>query len=87
MHDRCHETILCLDGNYLIHVAPATAEKVMPCDKIEVFLEPRGTLVNVKAGVWHQAGFPYRCDRVYIHSVLPERINQTDCDCLDLPPE
>ena len=87
VHDHCHETILCLDGDYLMHVAPATFEKVIPYDKIEVFLIPKGTLVNVKAGVWHQAGFPYQCDRVHILCVLPERAYQSDCTCLDIPGE
>lgn len=86
-HDACHETILCLDGDYLMHVAPATLDKEVPCDKIEVFLIPKGTLVNVKAGVWHQAGFPYRCDRVHILCVLPERTYQRDCYCFDIPRE
>ena len=87
VHDECHETILCLDGDYLMHVAPATFEKEIPYDKIEVFLIPKGTLVNVKAGVWHQAGFPYGCDRVHILCVLPERTYQKDCTCLDIPEE
>ncbi len=87
VHDGCHETILCLDGDYLMHVAPATFEKEIPCDKIEVFLIPKGTLVNVKAGVWHQAGFPYGCDRVHILCVLPERTYQTDCTFVELPGE
>ncbi|MCE5187895.1 MAG: ureidoglycolate lyase [Eubacteriales bacterium] len=85
VHDFCHETILCLDGDYLMHVAPATSEKQIPADRIEVFLIPKGTLVNVKAGVWHQAGFPYQCDRVHILCVLPERTYQRDCYCFDLP--
>jgi ureidoglycolate lyase len=84
VHDTCHETILCLDGDYLMHVAPATFEKEIPCDKIEVFYIPRGTLVNVKAGVWHQAGFPYGCDSVHILCVLPERTYQTDCFVAEL---
>jgi ureidoglycolate hydrolase len=87
VHDYCHETILCLDGDYLMHVAPATFEKKIPADQIEVFLIPKGTLVNVKAGVWHQAGFPYRCERVHILCVLPERTYQRDCYCFDLPEE
>ena len=85
VHDYCHETILCLDGDYLIHVAPATAQKQIPADRLEVFLVPKGTLVNVKAGVWHQAGFPYQCDRVHILCVLPERTYARDCYCFDLP--
>ena len=85
VHDGCHEAILCLDGDYLMHVAPATFEKEIPCDKIEVFLIPKGTLVNVKAGVWHQAGFPYGCDKVHILCVLPERTYQRDCFLAELP--
>jgi ureidoglycolate hydrolase len=87
VHDYCHETIICLDGDCLMHVAPATFEKEIPYDKIEVFLIPKGTLVNVKAGVWHQAGFPYQCDRVHILCVLPERTYQRDCYCFDIPKE
>lgn len=87
VHDYCHETIICLDGDYLMHVAPATSEKELPYDKVEVFLIPKGTLVNVKAGVWHQAGFPYQCDRVHILCVLPERTYQSDCFCFDIPQE
>lgn len=87
VHDYCHETILCLDGDYLMHVAPATFEKKIPAERIEVFLIPRGTLVNVKAGVWHQAGFPYDCERVHILCVLPERTYQQDCYCFDLADE
>ena len=83
-HDYCHETILCLDGDYLMHVAPATFEKTIPAEQIEVFLIPKGTLVNVKAGVWHQAGFPYDSDKVHILCVLPERTYARDCDCFDL---
>jgi len=87
VHDDCHEAILCLDGDYLMHVAPATFEKKIPSDQIEVFLIPKGTLVSVKAGVWHQVGFPYRCDKVHILCVLPERAYQRDCFCFDLPQE
>lgn len=87
VHDYCHETIICLDGDYLIHVAPATAEKGIPIDEIEVFLVPRGTVINVKCGVWHQAGFPYKCDVVHILCALPERTYQRDCLFIELPKE
>ncbi len=84
-HDTCHETIICLDGDYLMHVAPAVSEKKIPYDKIEVFLIPKGTVVNVKAGVWHQAGFPYGCDKVHILCALPERTYMTDCYYEEIP--
>ena len=85
MHNNCHETIICLDGDYLMHVAPATQTGVVPLDEIEVFLLPKGTVVNVKAGVWHQAGFPYQCDKVHILCALPERTYVTDCFVIDIP--
>jgi ureidoglycolate hydrolase len=86
-HDYCHETIICLDGDYLMHVAPACGKDEMPYDNIEVFLVPRGTVVNVRAGVWHAAGFPYKCDKVHIMCALPERTYATDCHVLSFPEE
>ncbi len=86
-HDSCHETILCLDGDYLMHVAPACPKDEVPYDRIEVFLLPKGTVVNVKAGVWHAAGFPYQCDKVHILCALPERTYAADCYVVNIPPE
>jgi ureidoglycolate lyase len=85
MHNYCHETIICLDGDYLMHVAPACQIGDVPYDEIEVFFLPKGTVVNVKAGVWHQAGFPYQCERVHILCALPERVYATDCHVVDIP--
>jgi ureidoglycolate lyase len=84
-HDYCHETIICLDGDYLMHVAPASQKGNVPFDDIEVFLIPKGTAVSVKAGVWHQAGFPYKCDVVHILCALPERTYAVDCDFVEIP--
>jgi ureidoglycolate lyase len=85
MHNNCHETIICLDGDYLIHVAPASASGEVPYDEIEVFLLPKGTIMNVKAGVWHQAGFPYGCGKVHILCALPERTYAKDCFVVNIP--
>ncbi len=87
MHNYCHETIICLDGDYLIHVAPASGSGEVPYDEIEVFFLPKGTAVNVKAGVWHKAGFPYRCSKVHIMCALPERAYATDCHVVEIPKE
>lgn len=86
-HDYCHETIICLDGDYLMHVAPATPKDKVVYDDIEVFLLPEGTVVNVKAGVWHYAGFPYNCDKVHIMCALPERTYEKDCCVVEIPKE
>ena len=68
-----------------MNVAPAINSRKIPVDKIEVFLIPKGTVVNVKAGVWHQAGFPYGCDIVHILCALPERTYMTDCYYEEIP--
>lgn len=87
MHNTCHESIICLDGDYLMHVAPATQVGEVPYDEIEVFLLPKGTIINVKAGVWHNAGFPYKCEKVHILCALPERTYATDCLVINIPKE
>lgn len=84
-HNQCCEAIICLDGDYLAHMAPACPEGEEPFANIEVFLVPRGTMVVVRPGVWHQAGFPYGCDEVHILCALPERAYVNDCVCIDIP--
>ncbi len=86
-HNHTGEAILCLDGDYLMHVAPACPEDEQPWDRIEVFLIPKGTVVVTRPGVWHQAGFPYGCGEVHILCALPERTYANDCVCLTIPEE
>lgn len=78
-HNNTCEAIICLDGDYLMHVAPACPEDEEPWDSIEVFFIPKGTLVVTRPGVWHQAGFPYGCGEVHILCALPERTYANDC--------
>ena len=85
VHDNCHETSICLDGDCLIHVAPACPKGDVPYDGIEVFFVPRGTLVNIKAGVWHHAPFAYNCDIAHVLCALPERTYATDSTVLEIP--
>lgn len=86
-HNHTCEAILCLDGDYLMHVAPACQEDEETWDNIEVFLIPKGTLVVTRPGVWHQAGFPYGCGEVHILCALPERAYANDCVCKAIPAE
>lgn len=86
-HNHTCEAILCLDGDYLMHVAPACQEGEEPWDDIKVFLIPKGTLVVTRPGVWHQAGFPYGCAEVHILCALPERAYVNDCVFQTIPEE
>lgn len=86
-HDHCCETILITGGDYLMHVATARGKDEMPFEDFEVFLVPEGTVINVRPGVWHQAGFPYHCDQVNILCALPERTYANDCVFVQVPEE
>lgn len=85
VHDNCHETFICLDGDCLVHVAPACPKGDAPYDDIEVFFVPQGTLVNIKAGVWHHAPFAYNCNVAHVLCALPERTYATDTTLLEIP--
>lgn len=86
-HNHSGEGILPLDGDVLIHVAPATRTGEGLMDKIEVFRVPKGTLVILRPGVWHHAPFAYECDYSNILVVLPERTYVNDCNVYIIPEE
>ncbi len=79
-HDQCCEGILPLDGDLLVHVAPASHPAMpFPKDRIEVFSVPQGTLVVLRPGVWHGAPVAAGDAPVNVLVVLPERTYATDC--------
>ena len=84
-HNYCNETIMPLNGEILMHVAPAISEGVVPVEKIEVFRIPVFTIVTVKPGVWHHIPFTYQCDSADIMVVLPERTYINDCYVCQIP--
>ena len=77
-HHHTGEACLPLDGDILMHVAPACGTKDVPLDKIEVFRVPKGTLVVLRPGVWHCAPFAEKTDFVDCMVVLPERTYNND---------
>ena len=84
-HNTCGEGILPLDGDVLIHVGPATPPGQIPLDSIEIFRVPKGTMVTLRAGVWHYAPFAINADAVNVLIVLPERTYAIDCVVHPLP--
>ena len=84
-HNYCSEAIMPLDGDILMHVAPAVPDDQPPVDQIEVFHVPKGTMVVINPGVWHQAAFPFNCESVNILCILPERTYAIDCHLRELP--
>lgn len=76
-HSAASEGNLPLDGDVVLHVAPANRGQI-EADKFEAFLVPKGTLVTLKPGVWHFA--PYAVSgEVSTVVILPERTYANDC--------
>lgn len=86
-HNYSSEMIIPLDGDILMHVASATASDDVPVKDIEIYHIPKGTMVCIRPGVWHQAAFAYNCDCVNILVALPERTYAADCHLIPLKPE
>ena len=83
-HSHCGEGIMPIDGDVLIHVAPATPNGETPYDRIRVFRVPRGTMVVLNPGVWHHAPFAYGSQYVNTLIALPERAYANDCSVVTL---
>lgn len=83
-HNGCGEALLPLDGDVLIHVAPADGGGEFPAGEVEVFRIPQGTAVVLRPGVWHHAPFAHEAERVNVLIVLPERTYATDCHVREL---
>lgn len=84
-HTHSSEAMMPLDNDILIHVAPATAsDGTVPLDKIAVFRIPKGTMIVIRAGVWHHAPFTVNDDPANVLIVLPERIYANECTIFPL---
>jgi ureidoglycolate lyase len=84
-HTHCQEGNLSLDGDVLLSVAPATANGDLPWDRVEVFYVPKGTMVTLKAGVWHCGPYAYQTDVANVLIALPERVYANDCKVVAIP--
>lgn len=78
-HTATGEAFMPLDGDVVACFAPAGRESEPSPGRAEAFLIPRGTMVAIRAGVWHQA--PYAVGGQTVHNLvlLPERTYANDC--------
>lgn len=84
-HDTCCEVVMPLDGDVLMHVAPAVPEREFPFDLAEVFFVPKGTLCCLRPGVWHHAPYAFGTRVVNCLIALPERTYMNDCKVYQFP--
>lgn len=78
-HNTVGEVNLPLDNDVLMYVAAATALNEFNSEDVRVFRVPRGTVVSLHVGVWHQAAFVADAEYANILVVLPERLYAKDC--------
>jgi ureidoglycolate lyase len=86
-HDTSCEALMPMDGDVLVHVAPAVPGGRFPAEQAEVFLVPKGTMVVLRPGVWHHGPFALRSEQVSCLVGLPERLYARDCVGVKLPLE
>ena len=84
-HDFTCETVMPLDGDVLMHVAPAGPDNEFPFEQAEVFKVPKGTLAVLRPGVWHHAPYAFGCEFVNCLIMLPERTYLNDCKVYAFP--
>ncbi|MHB8065399.1 MAG: ureidoglycolate lyase [Ruminiclostridium sp.] len=76
-HNSTGEVIVVMDDDVVIHVAPPTNAPVPELTK--AFIVPKGTVLELKTGVWHNGCFPINNQEAHVLIVLPERIYMNDC--------
>lgn len=86
-HSRTAEFILPLDNDMILFVGPATPSSDPPLEKMKAFIISKGTLVVLKAGVWHHAPFTINDIDLNILVALPERTYANDVVVVELKKE
>ncbi|MBE5774086.1 MAG: DUF4867 family protein [Clostridiales bacterium] len=82
-HTTTSEIILPINGDMILHVAPASAGTPVT-HLTKVFLVPKGTMVQMNAGVWHLAPLPAEVDELHALIILPECTYANDCTVVPL---
>lgn len=86
-HTATAEAFMPIDGDVIVHIAPASKPTVVPYDRVEAFYVPKGTMVTMHAGVWHAAPFASGNEPVHVLVLLPERTYANDCAVVLFPEE
>ncbi len=76
-HNTTGEAIVVMDDDVVLHVAPPTNKPVPELTK--AFVVPKGTVIQLRTGVWHNGCFPLNKQEAHVLIVLPERIYMNDC--------
>ena len=79
-HTHTGETMMSLDQDMIVQVAPATpVSQPPPLNRLRAFAVPRGMMVMLRPGVWHHAPFATAKETLHVLVALPERTYANDC--------
>ena len=83
-HDHTEEIQLPMDSDVVLVCAPPNDGDLIP-EEVEAFLVPKGTLLCLKRGTWHDVMYPVKEKEVHVLIGLPERIYHNDIVVKELP--
>lgn len=82
-HSYTPDIILPLDGDIIYYAAPASSAPHP--ELMRAFRIPRGTMVCLNAGVWHQSAFAVGREPVHALVGLPQRTYKNDTTHVEFP--
>ena len=85
-HNDCCEGMMPMDADVIVQLAPPVKGDLIPLDKVEAFLVPKGTLIVLNPGVWHESPYVIGRERGHIFCMLPERTYMKDAYLIPIPP-
>lgn len=85
-HTTTWEMILPLNDDMILHVAPASAGKVVT-EYAKAFVVPANTIVKINAAIWHLAPLPANKSELNAIIILPECTYANDFTVVDLAEE
>ena len=82
-HTTTSEIIMPINGDMILHVAPASAGTPVT-HLTKAFLVPKGTMIQMNAGIWHLCPLPANVDELHALIILPECTYANDCTVVPL---
>ena len=85
-HTTTSEIIMPLNGDMIVHVAPASGGT--PVTQLtKAFIVPKGTMIQLNPAIWHLCPLPVDVEELHALIVLQECTYANDCPVISLTEE
>ena len=84
-HNDCCEGMMPMDADVIVQLAPPVKGDMIPLEKVEAFFVPKGTLIVLNPGVWHESPYVTGRENGHIFCMLPERTYMKDAFLIPIP--